>query len=276
MINSNRLLKRPSLMMPFLLQYFLGVITTPGMVTISLTVLWDRQTKAAAIISPIVGLACGLATWISTSWYYGNGVIDVTTTGALIPCMYGNIASAFVPMILSPLISLVFPGEPFSWDRFNAIKLISDSDSAQSSLEKDVDTFTPEQIAYMDRTSKITGGLGALFFLGLWVIWPFGMYGAYYEFSLPFFRGWVVVAIIWIFAALLIVTFMPPIEGRRSIYSTLVGQKKSLSRSAAYDVRGVAPDDKGKQELPDSPTERSGERTPVDATDLEKPKENAA
>ncbi|PWN36841.1 uncharacterized protein FA14DRAFT_183221 [Meira miltonrushii] len=207
--------------------YFLGVITTPGMVTISLTVLWDRQTKAAAIISPLVGLACGLTVWITTSWHYGNGVIDVTTTGALIPCMYGNIASAFVPMILSPFISLVFPGERFSWDKFNAIKLISDSESAQSAVEKEVDHFTPEQISYMDKMSKIAGILGVVFFLALWVIWPYIMYGSHYEFSLPFFRGWIVVSIIWIFAALLIVTFLPPIEGRRSIYYTIIGQKEN-------------------------------------------------
>lgn len=141
--------------------YFLGVITTPGMVTISLTVLWSRQTKAAAIISPLVGLACGLATWIATSWHYGGGVIDVKTTGELIPCMWGNIVSAFVPIILSPVISLAFPQEPFSWDRFNAIKLISDSDSTEASLEKATETFTPAELSYMDRMSKISGSLGA-------------------------------------------------------------------------------------------------------------------
>lgn len=96
--------------------YFLGVITCPGLVTISLTVLWDRQTKAAAIISPIVGLASGIATWIATSWYYGDGIIDVTTTGNLLSCMWGNIVSFAVPAILSPAISLAFPGERFSWN----------------------------------------------------------------------------------------------------------------------------------------------------------------
>jgi SSS family transporter len=254
--------------------YFLGVITTPGMVTISLTVLWNRQTKAAAIISPIVGLACGLAVWLATSAHYGNGVLDVTTTGELIPCMWGNIASAFVPMILSPLISLTFPdNQPFSWERFNAIKLISDSDSAQSALEKDVDTFTPEQLTYMARMSKVAGILGAVFFLGLWVIWPFGMYGAYYEFSLPFFRGWVVVSIIWIFAALLIVTFMPPIEGRRSIYYTVIGQKQRLTNAKAHEIRGAAPADGEEHATPDSPRSNdveSGEQTPANGISGEK------
>lgn len=130
------------------------------MVTISLTVLWDKQSKVAAIVSPLVGLACGLTTWITTSWHYGGGVINVDTTGELIPCMWGNIVSAFVPIILSPILSFLFPGEPFSWDRFHDIKLISDSASSEAVLEKEVDTFTPDQIRYMSRMSKVAGYLG--------------------------------------------------------------------------------------------------------------------
>jgi len=231
--------------------YFLGVITCPGLVTISLTVLWDRQTKAAAIISPLVGLACGISVWISTSWYYGNGVIDVTTTGDLISCMYGNIASFAVPAILSPLISIVFPGERFSWDRFNSIKLISDdndSNSVQEEKARQVDTFTSEEISYMTRMSKIAGMLGLIIFLGFWIIWPFGMYGAYYTFSLPFFRGWVVVSIVWIFVAALIVTFMPPIEGRHSILKVL--GRSQYANNSTVPIHNL--EEKG-EKIPESP-----------------------
>ena len=119
----------------------------------------------------------------------------------------------------------------------------------------------------MDKMSKIAGGLGVIFFLGVWILWPFGMYGAYYEFSLPFFRGWIVIAIIWIFAALLIVTFLPPIEGRKSIYYTILGQKQHLTKKQAHQVSGAAPVDRydleGKQTLPDSPKGESGDQTPV-------------
>lgn len=237
--------------------YFLGVITCPGLVTISLTVLWDRQTKAAAIISPLVGLACGISVWISTSWYLGNGVIDVTTTGNLISCMYGNIASFAVPAILSPAISLAFPGERFSWDKFNSIKLISDdgdSNSVQEEKARDVDAFTPDQLSYMARVSKIAGYLGLGIFLGFWIIWPFGMYGAYYVFSLSFFRGWVIVGIIWIFAAAFIVTFMPPIEGRHSILRVL----RRTEHDSTFDHQRNTPgrEEKGER-IPDTPPSAS-------------------
>jgi hypothetical protein len=225
--------------------YFLGVITCPGLVTISLTVLWDRQTKAAAIVAPLVGLASGLVVWLATSAHYGDGVLNVTTTGNLLSCMWGNIASFGVPAILSPLISLAFPGEPFSWERFNSIKLISDDDDnsiVREEKESKVDSFTPEQLAYMSKTSKISGGLGLFIFLAVWIIVPFGMYGAYYDLSLAFFRGWIVVSIIWLFVAALIITFLPPIEGRHSILNLLKGKRYQSSSNqfaspVVYDMR---------------------------------------
>lgn len=66
------------------------------------------------------------------------------------------------------------------------------------------------------------------------------MYGAYYIFSKPFFRGWVVVSILWLFAGLLVVTFLPPIEGRHSIWATIAGQRHYKN---AVNLPGVAPRD---------------------------------
>lgn len=231
----------------------MGVITCPGLVTISLTVLWDRQTKAAAIISPIVGLASGIATWIATSWYYGDGVIDVTTTGNLLSCMWGNIVSFAVPAILSPVISFAFPGERFSWERFNSIKLISDdndSSSIQEEKAREFDTFSPFQLAYMKKMSKISGILGIVIFLVFWIIWPYGMYGAYYVFSRPFFRGWIIVSIIWLFAAALVVTFLPPIEGRHSILQVI---RRVQYQDSSHGTQKPAYDLGEAQKLPDSP-----------------------
>jgi hypothetical protein len=45
------------------------------------------------------------------------------------------------------------------------------------------------------------------------------MYGSSYVFSKPFFTGWVVVGIIWMFISFCIVGIYPVIEGRQSIAS---------------------------------------------------------
>ena len=179
--------------------YFLGIITCPGMVTLCLTVLWKKQTWAAAVISPIVGIAGGIATWLATASHY-YGVLDVTTTGDLLPCLWGTIVSAVVPAILSPLITYAFPREDFNWERFSDIKLISDD--TESEIAEKVDS-TESQRAFMRRQSKIAGICSVVLFLAVWIIWPFGMYGARYIFSLPFFRGWIIVMFIWAFLTLI-------------------------------------------------------------------------
>ncbi|KAJ1021853.1 hypothetical protein NDA16_003616 [Ustilago loliicola] len=229
--------------------YFLGLITCPAMITLPLTVLWKKQTWYAATISPVVGMIAGIATWLATASRYGNGILDVTTTGALLPCMWGTIVAAFVPAILAPLITYVRPDPiDFAWEKFNDIRLIQDDSSSSSSTssgtaspgEKFDSTltnptghdrpFSPAEERYMRRQSWIAGITALVLFIGIWVLWPFIMYAANYEFSQKFFIGWVVVAIIWAFAALLIFTFLPLWQGRMLILKVLgsvCGKKQS-------------------------------------------------
>ncbi|WFD36643.1 hypothetical protein MCUN1_003530 [Malassezia cuniculi] len=231
--------------------YFLGVITCPGMVTMPLTVLWSRQSKVAAIVSPIVGLFAGLATWLSTAYYYG-GEVSVASTGLTLPCVFGTVASAGVPAVLTVILSFVFPDdEPFKWSKFNAIELIEDDSISEDSTpsvddEKFSETSDPEhagsappelasyklkpghiptagEVKYMQRMSIVAGSTAAFLFLVIWIIWPFSMYGTRFEFSESFFSGWVVVSLIWVFAGLLVVVFLPPIDGRHKIIQIIRG-----------------------------------------------------
>ncbi|PWN52362.1 Na+/solute symporter [Violaceomyces palustris] len=201
--------------------YFLGIITCPAMVTLPLTVLWKKQTWSAAIISPIVGIISGMGVWLGTAYHYG-GRIDVETTGVLLPCLWGTVTAAFVPAILSPLITYIKPSADFDWDRFSEIKLISDDD-ASSLEEKDRTSFTPAQERYMRKQSVVAAVVGVILFLAIWVLWPYIMYASHYEFSRPFFTGWVVVSIIWAFSALLIFTFLPLWDGRALIKKIALG-----------------------------------------------------
>lgn len=224
--------------------YFLGLITCPAMVTLPLTVLWKKQTWWAATVSPVVGMVAGIATWLATASSYGGGVLNVTTTGELLPCLWGTIVAAFVPAILSPLITLAFP-QPvdFAWERFNEIKLIQDDSSRSSSTDdlaqeklatthaqRVADAHASKSVPYsdaerrfMNKQSAVAGWTGLALFIAVWVLWPFIMYAAKYEFSRPFFVGWVVVAVIWAFAALLIFTFLPLWQGKRLIVTIVRG-----------------------------------------------------
>ncbi|KAJ9202307.1 hypothetical protein DTO164E3_3236 [Paecilomyces variotii] len=104
--------------------YFLPVVTCPGICPLLLTLIWSRQTKLAAIVSPVLGLAGGLGTWLGLSkrWY---GAITIATTGQQMPSLWGSLVSLFGPLVLSIIISLAWP-QRFDWREFLRIDLIED------------------------------------------------------------------------------------------------------------------------------------------------------
>ncbi|KAI5212729.1 hypothetical protein AUEXF2481DRAFT_8935 [Aureobasidium subglaciale EXF-2481] len=112
--------------------YFRPIVACPGIFPLILTLFWSGQTKAAAILSPILGLICGVATWLSLSYVWG-GHIDIQTTQQQLPGLYGAIVSFFSPALFSVVISLVRPSK-FDWREFLRIDLIEDSSQPSTSL----------------------------------------------------------------------------------------------------------------------------------------------
>lgn len=278
---------------------------TPGMITLPLTVLWSRQTKAAAIISPSVGILSGIGVWLGTAAHYAEpfGTLNVTTTGALLPCLWGTITATVVPIILTPTISLIWPTERFDWARFSDIKLVSNDDSSSIDSDEKVSKvpteeeketlITPDQEKYMRSRSWLAGWVSLFLFVAVWIVWPceyrkserlstsdvvsfanpsilpsfssfllpVGMYGARYVFSRQFFQGWVVVSIIWVFAALLIVFFLPLWEGKDLLVTLARG---ALGLTPAHPKIGETA-----QKLPESRDETLAE-SPREETSNEK------
>lgn len=64
--------------------YMLGVLTCPGIFPTVFTILWKKQSKAAAVISPLLGMATGIAVWLGSAQALG-GEISVATTGQTLP-----------------------------------------------------------------------------------------------------------------------------------------------------------------------------------------------
>jgi urea-proton symporter len=82
------------------------VIACPGILPLILAVLWDRQTKLAAIIAPILGMASALVTWFALSWYWG-GTININTTQNQDAGLYAAVVAFFSPALYPVIISLV-------------------------------------------------------------------------------------------------------------------------------------------------------------------------
>ncbi|KAK8043344.1 Sodium:solute symporter family-domain-containing protein [Apiospora rasikravindrae] len=106
--------------------YFRPVLSCPGIVPLALTLLWSRQTRTAAIVSPVLGFATGLAVWLGTAQaLYGR--VDMVTTGASLPALFGAIASFFSPALYSVVISLSYRPYKFDWREFLRIELAEEA-----------------------------------------------------------------------------------------------------------------------------------------------------
>ncbi|KAJ0427203.1 Sodium:solute symporter family-domain-containing protein [Aspergillus carlsbadensis] len=123
--------------------YFRPILSCPGIIPLGLTLFWDGQTKLAAILSPVLGFFTGLAIWLGTA-HALYGEVNMTTTGAGLPALYGAIGSFFSPAIYSVVISLYKPYK-FDWREFLRIELADEAQLHASDTPSLTDTETKDQ-----------------------------------------------------------------------------------------------------------------------------------
>lgn len=156
--------------------YMLGVLTCPGIFPTVFTILWKGQSRAAAVISPLLGMATGIAVWLgSAHGLYGE--VTVASTGQSLPCVYGTVASALSPALYSIVISLISPAN-YDWADFRKERLAF-SKTNSTDPQATVDSKTPavtvsdysEDAAKFSKWGKIAAFWAAATFLGHWVLW---------------------------------------------------------------------------------------------------------
>ncbi|KAG2010839.1 hypothetical protein GB937_007607 [Aspergillus fischeri] len=212
--------------------YMLGVVTCPGIFPMAFTILWRQQNKVAAILSPVLGLATGLGVWLGTAKHF-YGAVTVSTTGQILPCVYGTVASAFSPIVYSVILTFLRP-QNYDWAEFKKEKLAleelgGDLTTVHSQSSKALAPNAKE----MKRWGRIAAFWSIATFLGHWVLWPLPMYGAKYVFGKTFFVAWVVVAVIWLWATMLVAIVYPIIDGgvqqMTQVYQGLTKGEESTS-----------------------------------------------
>jgi SSS family transporter len=225
--------------------YMLGVLTCPGIFPTAFAILWRRQNKVAAVVSPLLGLVTGIAVWLgSAQGLYGE--VTIASTGATLPCVYGTVASAFSPALYSVILS-IFKPQNFDWADFRKEKLafdvvVTSTDGRQASVvsadQLEAATQEASQQLQLKRWARIAAFWSIATFLGHWVLWPLPMHASKYIFSKSFFSAWLIIAIIWLWITLLIAGFYPLIDGREQILAVLRGtfepsKRKNVSGSSS-------------------------------------------
>lgn len=141
-------------------------------------------------------MATGIAVWLSTAYRF-YGAVSVATTGQVLPCVYGVVASCFSPILYSVVITLIKP-QNYDWDDFKKNKLalekleddlttVHDNNPASAGdREAVLEDGTPKPSfneKELKRWGRIAGFWAIATFLGHWVLWPLPMYGSKYVFE---------------------------------------------------------------------------------------------
>lgn len=131
-------------------------------------------------------MATGLGVWLGTAAsYYGE--VTVKSTGMILPCLCGTVASAMSPVVYSVVISLFKPAN-YDWADFQKKRLAFDQDTdssvdTSSVTEEPVNTSDPAYKAQLKHWGKIASYWAIATFFGHWVLWPLPMYASKYIFG---------------------------------------------------------------------------------------------
>ncbi|KAI1206058.1 sodium/proline symporter [Annulohypoxylon truncatum] len=208
------------------LLYMVGNITNPGCIPTVFALLWKGQTKAAAVVSPLVGVCCSLSVWLGTTYAY-FGEISVASTGSTMPCLFGCVTAFFVPLPITVIVSLVRPTS-FDWSAFTKqIHKVRrpEQDRTEADQHSTEEWVAPEMKRYMKRMSRWAAFWTVFTLLGHIFLWPLAMYGAKIVFSKSLFTAWIVVSLIYLWFTLVVANFYPLYDGgARKIWIVLCGQ----------------------------------------------------
>ena len=236
------------------INYFVPMLTCPGIMPLIFTLTWSRQTRLAAVVAPLLGMGSGIAVWLGAT-YSMYGVLNMDTTQEQAPAIYGAITALFSPALYSVLISFYKP-YVFDWRNFLRIELVdeqsvsppssspNETESEQESSENDkkqpIASTTPttdldnvsspfdaETLRHLHRWYRIAWITFISILLLTWVLWPLPLYRNWI-FNKPFFAGWVTVAIIWQFIAFAGVVVFPLYDGRHAIAKGFRGFRGSI------------------------------------------------
>ncbi|KAI8890365.1 Na+/solute symporter [Backusella circina FSU 941] len=218
----------------------MGVLISSAVVPLALTLLWSKQSKLAAIASPIIGFCAAVSTWLAVT-YRMYGTITIESTSQNMPLMAGNIVALCSPIFVSVALSLIQP-DNFTFESTREIKQVDDSDQGAGINVEVVNT--PEDEESMRKASNFAKISSLTLSICLYIIWPFSLFGSRYIFSKSFFTGWVVVSIIWTFMSLTAVGIYPIFESRHALatiakemWKDITGKRVSnLPRTTSDDV----------------------------------------
>lgn len=194
---------------------FLGIVLSPEVSAITLTIFWNKMTKLSLLISCPLGTLTGIGCWIGSTYYFSGGVINKETVMISQATFIGNITSLLSTPIYIAIISFIKPDEvPFDLNLLNGgFQLADDVDQEE---EKAVETNLKNEKT-LNRQSWYSLGINFFILIVAYIAIPCGLYGSSQDFSKRSFTAFIVIMLIWLVVAAVYIVVAPLWQGRKSI-----------------------------------------------------------
>ncbi|KAJ3879295.1 Na+/solute symporter [Lentinula edodes] len=232
--------------------YVQGVVLSPAVIPVALTVSWSKLTKPAVILGPILGAILGMAAWMIGCWKI-LGSINITNLANPYSAVCSGLTGLLFSGIITVGLSLCKPAN-YDFKGTRAIVNLDGTDTSSSDDEKTeegevsaIDVVNREVIVLVDGNVVDIFVLKEGFKRAAWyslaltlivtIVVPLPMFFSHYVYSKPFYTFWVSVSIIWVLLSGIFSVLLPVWESRQEMIDIIVGVNKSLCRSKGTIVR---------------------------------------
>ncbi|MGI0060842.1 MAG: sodium:solute symporter family transporter [Nitrosotalea sp.] len=209
----------------------MGILIGSAVAPIAFSILWRKTNRMAAIIAAIGGLVLGIFVWLFTADFLYNS-IDTTSTGQIIPLLFGNVTSIISGAVIT-IVGSIIKSDNFNFDNMKQrIRLVDDRMRSIQELDSDE--------KFLNNAARFSRRYLVLLVLVLVVIWPIPLYLSGYVFSLEAYYIWIGIAIVWAGAAACTVIILPIIEAKSAImkiFGGIFGKFFSIDSSVISDNR---------------------------------------
>jgi SSS family transporter len=186
----------------------MGVLIGSAVAPISLAILWKNTNRYVATSAAIIGLVCGVTTWLGYS-FMTSGEITLASTSDMFALLAGNLASILTSLAITVIGSLFRP------ENFNFSKLKHEIIVVDEKIRKRLEKETNEKS--LRNASRFSKQYGLSLTLILVVVWPIPLFFSNYVFTETVYTVWIWVAILWAVAAASMIWILPIIQSRDGI-----------------------------------------------------------
>ncbi|EPS92763.1 hypothetical protein FOMPIDRAFT_1137344 [Fomitopsis schrenkii] len=237
--------------------YVQGVILSPAVIPIALTVTWSKLSRTAVVSGSVIGAILGMLAWMMGCWkIYGK--INVANLAEPYSAVCSGLTGLFTSGMITVFVSLAKPAN-YDFAGTRAIIVYEDMEDNAPMPDGGVDESVidekkdgviekiipnnaepnhPHQAASREelkRVFKRAAWYSLALALVVTVIIPLPMFFSHYVFSKAFFKFWVACTIIWVGMSGVFCIILPIWESRKEIVLLGSGVIRALKRRSLVD-----------------------------------------